>query len=288
MFWALITSISLHLAAGVPPSKPATPADTAPKSSWQQVSPYETPSSGSSYDSQAEQQLLDLANADRAHASLPALKMDDGLVQAARNHAAQMASQNQLSHQFSGEPPLAQRVAANSALHLDREGENVAMAGTANQAHAALMSSPPHRDNLLSRNFNVAGFGVFRSGNRLYVAQDFGSSLPSYSLQQAQELVSASLEQLRAQARMPRLQQVDSRSAQSSACAMAQADSLNAAAPPAGAYMLRYTSMQPETLPSNISKVIAQRGLHTYSAGTCYAQTQKYPNGAYWVVLVFY
>jgi hypothetical protein len=52
--------------------------------------------------------------------------------------------------------------------------------------------------------------------------------------------------------------------------------------------MLRYTSMQPETLPSNISKVIAQRRLHTYSAGSCYAQTQKYPNGAYWVVLVFY
>ncbi len=288
MFWALITSISLHLAAGVPPSKPATPADTAPKSSWQQVSPYEVPSSASSYDSQAEQQLLDLANADRAHAGLPPLKMDDGLVKAARIHAAELASQNQLSHQFSGEPPLAQRVAANSALHLNREGENVAMAGTANQAHAALMSSPPHRDNLLSRNFNVAGFGVFRSGNRLYVAQDFGSSLPSYSLQQAQELVSASVEQLRAQARMPRLQYVDSRSAQSSACAMAQADSLSAAAPSAGAYMLRYTSMTPEAVPSNISKVIAQRALRTYSAGTCYAQTQKYPNGAYWVVLVFY
>ena len=69
---------------------------------------------------------------------------------------------------------------------------------------------------------------------------------------------------------------------------MAQADSLDAAAPPPAAYMLRYTSMQPETLPSNISKVIAHRGLKTYSAGTCYARTQKYPNGAYWVVLLFY
>ena len=69
---------------------------------------------------------------------------------------------------------------------------------------------------------------------------------------------------------------------------MAQADSLSGAAPPPGAYMLRYTSMTPESLPANISKVIAQRGLHTYSAGTCYARTQKYPNGAYWVVLLFY
>jgi hypothetical protein len=214
--------------------------------------------------------------------------MDAGLVRAARAHAAEMASRNQLSHQFSGEPALPQRLAASSPLHLERAGENVAMASNPDQAHQALMSSPPHRDNLLSPNFNVAGFGVFVSGHMLYVAQDFGSSLPSYSVRQAQELVSATLEQLRAQAKMPRLQRVDSGSAQSSACAMAQGDSLSAADPPPGAYMLRYTSMTPEALPSGIAKVIAARGLHTYSAGTCYARTQKYPSGAYWVVLVFY
>jgi len=280
MFWALITVISLHLAAGGAPSHPAP--DKTPANSLV------VPSDSSTYDVQAERQLLEMANAERAHAGLAPLKMDDGLVRAARAHAAEMASQNQLSHQFSGEPSLPQRLAASSTLRLEREGENVAMAGNADQAHQALMSSPPHRDNLLSPNFNVAGFGVFRSGHMLYVAQDFGSSLPSYSVRQAEELVSASVEQLRAQAKMPRLQRVDSGSIQTSACAMAQADSLNAAAPPPGAYMLRYTSMTPEALPVGISKVIAARGLHTYSAGTCYSKTQKYPGGAYWVVLVFY
>jgi uncharacterized protein YkwD len=263
-----------------------TAAHVAPQSSWQQVAPDESPSA-SSYDIKAEHQLLDMANADRARAGLPPLKLDQGLTRAARAHAAEMASQKQLSHQFGGEPPLTQRISANSNLHLNREGENVAMAETPDQAHKALMSSPPHRDNLLSPNFNVAGFGVFRGGNRLYVAQDFGSSIATYSLQQAQELVSASVEQLRIQSKLPRLQRVDSRGAQSSACAMAQADSLIAAALPAGAYMLRYTSMTPDTLPDNVSKIIAQRELHTYSAGTCYARTQKYPGGAYWVVLVF-
>jgi uncharacterized protein YkwD len=280
MFWALITVISLHLAAGGAPSHPAP--DKTPANSLV------VPSDSSTYDVQAERQLLEMANAERAHAGLAPLKMDDGLVRAARAHAAEMASQNQLSHQFSGEPSLPQRLAASSTLRLESEGENVAMAGNADQAHQALMSSPPHRDNLLSPNFNVAGFGVFRSGHMLYVAQDFGSSLPSYSVRQAEELVSASVEQLRAQAKMPRLQRVDSGSIQTSACAMAQADSLNAAAPPPGAYMLRYTSMAPEALPVGISKVIAARGLHTYSAGTCYSKTQKYPGGAYWVVLVFY
>jgi len=280
MFWALITVISLHLAAGGAPSHPAP--DKTPANSLV------SPSDSSTYDLQAERQLLEMANTERAHAGLAPLKMDDGLVRAARAHAAEMASQNQLSHQFSGEPSLPQRLAASSTLRLAREGENVAMAGNPDQAHQALMSSPPHRDNLLSPNFNVAGFGVFRSGHMLFVAQDFGSSLPSYSVRQTEELVSASVEQLRAQVKMPRLQRVDNGSAQTSACAMAQADSLSATAPPPGAYMLRYTGMTPEALPAGISKVIAARGLHTYSAGTCYAKTQKYPSGTYWVVLIFY
>jgi uncharacterized protein YkwD len=283
MFLALIASVPLYLAAVVS-AHPATAADIAPNSSWQQVSPYDAPN----YDAQAERQLLEMANVTRARAGLTPLRMDEGLVRAARAHAAQMAQQKQISHQFSGEPPLIQRIATSSSLHLEQAGENVAVAGTADQAHEALMASPPHRDNLLSPKYNVAGIGVFRQGHTLYVAQDFGLSMAIYSVQQAEELVSDSVEQLRAQAKMPRLQRVSDGGAQSSACAMAQADSLNAATPPAGAYMLRYTSMKPETLPSNISKVIAQRGLHTYSAGTCYARTEKYPNGAYWVVLVFY
>ena len=55
-----------------------------------------------------------------------------------------------------------------------------------------------------------------------------------------------------------------------------------------GAFVQRYTSMEPEKLPANVSQVIARCGLHAYSAGTCYARTGSYPNGAYWELLVFY
>jgi uncharacterized protein YkwD len=284
MFWALATAIALHLAAGINPSAAGASPDPALKSSRQQVSAYDK----ASFDAAAEHDLLNFANSERARAGLVPLNIDDGLVRAARLHAEQMAAKKQLSHQFSGEPSLTDRISASSSLHLSRAGENVAIATTAADAHQALMSSPPHRDNLLSPNFNAIGIGVFRSGNRLYVAQDFGLSMAIYSVQQAQELVADSVEQLRRNASMPRLERVENDSTQSSACAMARADSLSAAAVPPGAYMLRYTSIEPGTLPSNISKMIAQRGLHTYSAGTCYARTQKYPNGAYWVVLVFY
>ena len=282
MLLSLIAAISIHMAPGA--ALPKSAPDTAPQSSWQQVAPDSAPG----IDADAERQLLDLANADRVRAGLTPLKMDDGLLRAARAHAAEMARQDQLSHQFSGEPSLASRISANSALHLDREGENVATAPDADGAHHALMASPPHRDNLLSPSFNVAGIGVVRKGARLFVAQDFGDSIATLSVQKAQALVEESVEQLRAQANMPRLARVSNSSTEESACAMAQADSLSAAAPAAGGYMLKYTSMTPEKLPSNISKVIAQRGLKTYSAGTCYARTQKYPGGAYWGVLIFY
>src|SRR5260370_27184867 len=101
MFWALITVISLHLATGVAPS---TAADTDAGSSGQQVAP----SNSTAYDLQAERQLLEMANTERANASLAPLKMDAGLVRAARAHAAEIASPNQVSHQFSGAPDLPQ------------------------------------------------------------------------------------------------------------------------------------------------------------------------------------
>ena len=81
MFWALITVISLHLAAGGAPSHPAP--DKTPANSLV------APSDSSTYDLQAERQLLEMANAERAHAGLAPLKMDDGLVRAARAHAAE-------------------------------------------------------------------------------------------------------------------------------------------------------------------------------------------------------
>lgn len=283
MFLAFIAAISLHLAAPGA-ALPAAAAYTAPSTSWQQVSPYDSPD----FDLQAERELLDKTNVERAKAGLSPLKLDEGLVRAARMHAVTMAAQKQISHQFSGEPSPSDRIAAVSNLHLKRVGENVAVAPNVEDAHDALMASAQHRDNLLSPKFNVAGFGVFRQGHAIYVAQDFGLNMATYSVQEAQDLVSASVEGLREQARMPRLKRVSDSDVQTSACAMAKTDSLSAVRPAPGTYTLRYTSMEPESLPSEISKVISHPGLHAYSAGACYARTKRYPSGAYWVVLEFY
>jgi uncharacterized protein YkwD len=249
---------------------------------WTSVAP--VPDSSSS-DSDAERQLLDLANQARARAGAPPLQMDEGLTRAARIHAAEMAAQQQLSHQLPNEPSLVQRLAANSTLYLERTGENVAYCGDVEQAHDKLMQSPPHRENLLNPTYNVAGFGVVRSGHLLYVAQDFGHVLPIYSTLQAEQNVAESVSRVRREVNLNQLHRVENETAQVAACAMAQANSLDTPAP-TGLYRLRYTTPQPETLPAGAARLIGAQGLHDISVGVCYARTSAYPSGTYWVVLI--
>ena len=283
MFRVPIAWLAVLLIGGAAPVKDPkpVPAQLLNTASAQQPSPNDS----SPYDVEAERELFDLTNQARSQAGMSPLQLDDGLIQAARAHAAEMAGQQQLSHQFAGEPSLAQRLAANSALHLDRAGENVAYAGSADQAQQSLMHSPPHRENLLNPGYNVAGFGVVRVGSTLYVAQDFGHRLPAYSPRQAGGVVSGSIARIRQEANLPQLQWMDSDAAEAAACSMARADSLKKPAP-RGVYILRYTTAQPEELPTVAAKAIEDRAVHTFSVGTCYARTNTYPNGAYWVTLV--
>ena len=66
---------------------------------------------------------------------------------------------------------MVQQQISETAEHLARHDDEMRRdqaraaeqeAATTDEAHRALMSSPPHRDKRLSPNFNAAGFGVFR------------------------------------------------------------------------------------------------------------------------------
>lgn len=281
MFRALISACILFGLSGALPAQTPTagPEEAA------------VAQSGSAYDAQAENELLDKANQARAKAGLAPLKPDQGLTDAARKHASAMAAQQQLSHQLDGEPSLKQRLADSSELHLDRAGENVAYSGSVDQAQDSLMHSPPHRQNLLHTGYNVAGFGVVHSGNLLYVVQDFGHSLPNYSPQESEHMIANSVTRLRSAMRLSGLQRTNTTAAEDTACAMAQQNSLKVPTPKGTApvhYILKYTSLQPEILPANSENIVGDRKLHSFAVGTCYARTPTYPSGTYWVTLLFY
>ena len=239
-------------------------------------------------DHSAEQKLLELVNQSRQKSGAPALTFDSGLARAARIHAQAMLDAAQLSHQFDGEPPLMQRLVATTNLQLDQAGENVAFDYDAEGGHEHLMLSAPHRANLLNPAYNVVGLGVVRSGDRLYIVEDFGHALPSYSVDDVKEDIAAAVSDLRRQARRPELQRVDQLVVHDAACSMAQADKLGTDAVrklAARSTILSYTSLHPEALPSGTDAAIAGQGLQTLSIGACYARTPSYPTGVYWIVL---
>ena len=239
-------------------------------------------------DSSAEQQLLTLANQSRRESGAPPLALDPGLSQAARIHAQAMVDARSLSHQFTGEPSLPQRLAATASLLLDQEGENVALDYDAEHGHEHLMLSPPHRANLLNPAYNVVGLGVVRSGDRLYIVQDFGHALPNYSATEVKDRIAAAVGNMRRQSGQPELQRRDLLVADEAACSMAQADKLGTLPVRKLAErftVLSYNSLRPETLPNGAAHAIGSKTLQSFSIGACYGRTGTYPSGVYWVVL---
>jgi len=128
---------------------------------------------------------------------------------------------------------------------------------------------------------------VVRVGETLYVTQDFAHGLPTYSAQASADQAAASLNRLREQYGFAGIERLDSSEAQSSACAMAKAESLDLASPVAH-YVIRYTTIEPNALPTSASRALADSSLRAYAIGSCYARTRTYPNGVYWMVLLFY
>ncbi len=242
----------------------------------------------SPYDSSAEAMLLDLANQERSKVGAPPLKFDTGLTQAARAHAEAMLAAGQLSHQLANELSLPERLATATRTQLDQEAENVAFDVDAADGHHHLMLSAPHRANLLNAAYNVIGIGVVHSGNQLYIVQDFAHALPAYSAAEFKDQVAAAVSLSRRRARQPALARQDLPAADDAACTMAKADKLQTFSihQLAQRYtVLTYTTLRPEVLPSNASQAFSMQDWRSFSVGACYARTDTYPTGAYWVVL---
>jgi uncharacterized protein YkwD len=255
--------------------------------------------SSSGEDSAAENELLASANKSRELAGAPPLRMDESLREAARAHARRMVDSERLEHQFSGEPSLLERIAevstptgtVNTTLKIDRAGENIAYAPCAPDVHETLMHSPPHRENLLDRGFNVAGVAAIWSKGRLYVVQDFAHEVPSYSAQQSGKLVGRAIDEIRQRAGLPELTQLTPPKLDESACSLAEQNLPNAHLL-ATAYdnrkIITYTQSHPEILPQAGLRMLHDPGVHQFAVGACYARSAAYPNGTYWVAILLY
>lgn len=244
------------------------------------------------FDSAAERELVRLLNQARADAGLPALAVDDRLTQAARQHSLLMAEKGALSHQFPGEPPTVQRLVA-TGIRFNAEGENVAFdSGAAADAHAGLMNSPPHRENILSPKYNAVGVGVVRKGELLYVTEDFAHRLEEYSPTQAENAAAEAFAALRKRATARAASRVPLPMLRNLACTMAKQDQPNARGAagslPQARYVIAYTQSEPQMLPANAVQLSSNPDIKEFAVGACYATTERYPSGTWWFVMAFF
>jgi uncharacterized protein YkwD len=234
-----------------------------------------------------EQQLFKLLNLERQHHRLSPLQWDSRLADAARIHAQKMAQAGGISHRFAGEPDLGQRARSTGAL-FKSVAENVAMGGTPEEIHLALMNSPGHRANILNSQYNAGGVGVVQVNNELYVTQDFAQLVPAYSADQFRQGIVEAFNKLR-QARGVRAISARSDTRLDQAACAAKLDPGSVLADqPGAASATTFTAVQPWDLPSALEKSAADSTLQRMSLGVCFRPDPANNFAQFWVVAVFF
>jgi len=121
--------------------------------------------------------IVQLTNAERSNAGLPALRANSQLMEAAQLHADQMARLGRLEHVLSGgQYPRPEDRLAAAGYRWSAYAENIAMGqSSAAAAMDSWMHSSGHRANILKTNVTEMGVGVARdSAGRPYYVQVFG------------------------------------------------------------------------------------------------------------------
>jgi uncharacterized protein YkwD len=108
----------------------------------------------------------------RTSRGIPALHVRASLVKVAREQAARMASRDRLYHN----PNL-----TTDVKNWQYVGENVGYGPGAKSIHRAFMHSPPHRANILDRDYTQIGIGSVTKNGRVWVAEVFRRPLKTSS-----------------------------------------------------------------------------------------------------------
>lgn len=114
-------------------------------------------------DAQAEAQMLQLVNEERARVGLRPLSLDPRLVPIGRAHSEEMFRLRYFGHNSPVTGSPFDRIEA-AGIEYSRAGENLAYAQSVAVAHRGLMESPGHKANILRPEFTRIGIGVISAG----------------------------------------------------------------------------------------------------------------------------
>lgn len=146
------------------PPSPEAPKVTPPEAEEPQENlPGEENSDNTVIASAEERQMLELINAERVKAGARPLTMKPELVKIARLKSKDMIDKNYFDHTSPtyGDPFTMMR---DFGIKFGYAGENLAGNPSLTSAHASLMASPGHRQNILNPNFTHVGIGIVNGG----------------------------------------------------------------------------------------------------------------------------
>ena len=166
-----------------------------------------------------------MPNRAREKAGAPPLQLDESLTAAARAHADVMASRSNCRISLQASPPslVAWPRPVRCILIVPERMWRSSDRGTGARTPDAVAAAPRKP---AGSSYNIAGFGVVRSGGVLFVVQDFGHSLPSYSMDQTQDTIASAVLRTRRAARLPELVRRPDAELQAAVCSMAKEDRL--------------------------------------------------------------
>lgn len=238
---------------------------------------------------QAQKKMLQLANQARQEAGIEPLQWNQQAADAARAHAKMVAEKHALSHQFSGELALRERMGA-TGLRFDSAAENVADAQSPEEAHQALMNSPPHRQNLLNPKYNSLGIGIAESGNQLYVVQDFAHAIATRTAEEVEDEMISDFNRLRGSHGLPEVTAVKSQELRNLACEGKQRqvharDVLNIS--PGASRVMAFTLTDPAKLPDSLL-IASREPARRMAIGACFAPSPSTSYAAFWVTVTMF
>jgi hypothetical protein len=234
--------------------------------------------------SPAEKQIFDQLNQARQKAGLAALDWNELVAEAARSHSKVLAQNSKLSHQFSGEPALQERIASRG-VRFTVGAENVAFIEYLEDAHLALMNSPGHRANMLNPKYNAVGIGVVEQQGKIYVTQDFVFQVPAYS---EADFSTALTERLRLSRKSSGTWKIDARPdplLHDLACST-DGDAVKLSGAVKEGYVVVFTSSDPR-LPEQVQKAVAAGGYYRMKFGVCFRPDKEHGSANFWVVAAF-
>jgi len=206
--------------------------------------------------------LFDAVNYDRHAEGLPPLKWDAELAAAARAHVHQLAERNRLSHQFAGEPDMAER-ARTAGAHFSALAENIAEAPSIDELHIGWMKSPPHRANILNPKLTAIGIAIELRGEQYFGVQDFSTAVGVLTKEEQEKKVG---ELLRARGLRIAEHPDDARKACDSSVAIAGVTSMA---------ILHFEAPDLNELPEQLGATIKKGSYKTAAVGACSAADPK-------------